>query len=360
MKRRLVAKAAEFNRRSRNRTVDDSQQEEAACADVIESWDDNIDEENEFLMEDNHDDKDDINGSGKVKGVLSEKDKEILKTRRAETSRIENIVPYRNKQRALVFCSRGITSNFRHLMEDIRALLPHHKKDIKHDTKKNLYEINSLCDLKACNNCIFFEARKTKDLYMWISKTPEGPSVKFHVLNIHTMDELRLSGNCIKGSRPLLSFSADFESTPELILIKEMFTQIFGTPRGHPKSKPFIDHVMTFSVCDGKIWFRHFQITDSTTDYREIKAALKNGEETTSLVEIGPRFVLDLIKIFEGSFTGRTLASNPEYVTPNKQRSQALKAKGHQYQSRKRAERVRTERIKANVLPEDPVQTVFK
>lgn len=30
-----------------------------------------------------------------------------------------------------MFCSRGVTSRFRHLMEDVRKLLPHHKKEVK-------------------------------------------------------------------------------------------------------------------------------------------------------------------------------------------------------------------------------------
>jgi ribosome biogenesis protein BRX1 len=41
------------------------------------------------------------------------------------------VVPYKNKQRVLVFSTRGITARYRHLMEDIRRLLPHHKKDVK-------------------------------------------------------------------------------------------------------------------------------------------------------------------------------------------------------------------------------------
>ena len=32
---------------------------------------------------------------------------------------------------------------------------------------------------------------------------------------------------------------------------------------------------------------------------------------------IGPRFVLNPIKVFDGSFGGRTLYENPRYVTPN-------------------------------------------
>jgi len=40
-------------------------------------------------------------------------------------------------------------------------------------------------------------------------------------------------------------------------------------------------------------------------------------EEDASLVEIGPRFVLNLIKIFQGSFGGPTLYENPHYQSPN-------------------------------------------
>lgn len=34
-------------------------------------------------------------------------------------------------------------------------------------------------------------------------------------------------------------------------------------------------------------------------------------------MEIGPRFVLNLIKIFEGSFGGPTLYENPSFKSPN-------------------------------------------
>lgn len=36
-----------------------------------------------------------------------------------------------NKQRVLVFSSRGITTRYRHLMDDFRKLLPHHKREVK-------------------------------------------------------------------------------------------------------------------------------------------------------------------------------------------------------------------------------------
>ncbi|CAN0008858.1 unnamed protein product, partial [Phaeothamnion confervicola] len=107
---------------------------------------------------------------------------------------------YRNKQRVLVFSSRGITSRYRHLMEDLRRLLPHHKKDAKLDVGKNeslAAAVNAICEMKSCNGCVFLECRKKQDLFLWIGRTPHGPSAKFQVLNVHTMDELKLTGNCM-------------------------------------------------------------------------------------------------------------------------------------------------------------------
>jgi len=37
--------------------------------------------------------------------------------------------------------------------------------------------------MKNCMKCIFFEMKKKKDLYMWVSNVPSGPSMKFLVEN---------------------------------------------------------------------------------------------------------------------------------------------------------------------------------
>lgn len=41
-----------------------------------------------------------------------------------------------------------------------------------------------------------------------------------------------------------------------------------------------------------------------------------------TLAEIGPRFILTLIKIFQGSFGGAVLYTNPNYVSPNEVRNE--------------------------------------
>ncbi len=169
---------------------------------------------------------------------------------------------YHNKQRCLTLCSRGVTSRFRHLLEDLRTLMPHHKKESKLDADKRAKggigsAINDIAEMRGCNSVLFLECRKRQDAYMWLGHTKgsngNGPSAKFLVENIHTMDELRLTGNCMKGSRPILTFDSNFDDREELKLLKCLFIDIFGTPRGHPKSKPFVDRVMGFYYADKKV-----------------------------------------------------------------------------------------------------------
>lgn len=215
-----------------------------------------------------------------------------------------------NRTRTLVFSSRSNTFRIRHLMRDLLSLLPHAKTEVKLEKKDNLNVINEICDLRNCNNCIFFEVRKHTDMYVWFSRVPDGPSCKFLIENLHTTDELKLSGNCLKSSRHVLCFDDSFKRIPYLSLIQELFTQTFSVPNFHPKSKPFIDHVLNFSFADNRIWIRNYQIID----------------RGSSLLEIGPRFVLNLVRAFEGSFSGSVLYHNPGYISPNVYRSN-LRAK---------------------------------
>ena len=66
-------------------------------------------------------------------------------------------------------------------MTDLMALLPHSKKDAKLDTKRDRGVVNEAADLKGCSSALFFEVRKRKDLYLWMSKVAGGPSVKMLV-----------------------------------------------------------------------------------------------------------------------------------------------------------------------------------
>lgn len=258
-----------------------------------------------------------------------------------------------NRQRLLVISSRGVTYRHRHLIQDLLQLLPHARKEPKFDSKKNLYQLNEVAELYNCNNIFFFEARKHQDLYLWISKPPNGPTLKFHIQNLHTLDELNFTGNCLKGSRPILSFDKTFLSSDHNKLLKELFTHCFGVPPNSRKSKPFIDHVMTFSIVDGKVWVRNYQINE-TLQTKESDASDVNVDEL-NLVEIGPRFVMTLITILEGSFGGPKIYENKEYVSPNFVRAQAKQQAAEQARARAEASKDRKLKKRAQVLAKDPL-----
>jgi len=158
------------------------------------------------------------------------------------------------------------------------------------------------------------------------------------------MEELHFTGNCLKGTRPILSFDAAFEQEPHLKVIKELFLHIFGVPQGARKVKPFVDHVMGFTVADGKIWVRNYEVREVEKSKGEIK---EEGEATSkakkskldkdtdvSLVEIGPRFVLTPIVIQEGSFGGPIIYENKRFISPNQVRSDLRKSKAGRHNVR--------------------------
>jgi ribosome biogenesis protein BRX1 len=185
------------------------------------------------------------------------------------------------------------------------------------------------------------------------------------------MEELNFIGNCLKGSRPILSFDAAFDKQAHFRVIKELFTQIFGVPKTSRKVKPFVDHVMSFTIADGKIWIRVFQVNESEPGKKKPTATTTNGtpedaepapappsssksknknpsDFNVQLIEIGPRFVLTPIVIQESSFGGPIIYENKEFVSPNQIRSDLRRVKGGKYN--RRTEQVLENRIKRGDL----------
>ncbi|KAH0444609.1 ribosome biogenesis protein brx1 [Colletotrichum kahawae] len=258
------------------------------------------------------------------------------KTDQKEAAPVDGAVKSVNKQRVLLLSSRGVTYRHRHLLNDLATMMPHGKRDVKYDKKGNLNGLNELAELYNCNNIVFFEARKHKDLYLWMARSGNGCSIKFHVQNIHTMEELNFPGNCLRGSRPILSFDQAFENDAHLQLMKKVFIAAFGVPPGARKAKPFIDRVMSFSVLDGKIWVRNYEIQEKEGQEDDGEKTVTKGGKTisTSLQEIGPRFTLTPVVILEGSFAGPKIYENREYVSPNLVRSDMRRKKAVRHTAR--------------------------
>jgi ribosome biogenesis protein BRX1 len=293
----------------------------------------------------------------KRKTESGEKKKKIRREAEESVAPLEIAAPtsasrpvYTNRQRILLIASRGINARYRHLLEDLKKLLPHHKKDNKLDAKNNIQAINEIAEMNSCNQVLYLECRKKQDLYLHLARTPNGPSVKFHVVNIHTMDELKLTGNAMIGSRPLLNFDKNFDGSPQMMLIKSLLSEAFGTPNGHPKSKPFVDRVMCFYLLKNKICESstlcgprpHLSVSLFVSvslspppplslgirNYQILDRSDRHDGKDTHLVEIGPRMVLIPIRIFNGSFGGATLYQNQAFVSPNEERSEVNKRKG--------------------------------
>ncbi|EAT46918.1 AAEL001917-PA [Aedes aegypti] len=238
-----------------------------------------------------------------------------LKDTRQSDEPVPKKTKWVNKQRVLVLCARGINHRDRHLMKDLKTLMPHHRSEPKMERWKTLSVVNEMSEMKHCNKVVLFEGRRKRDLYMWLANVEKGPSVKFLIENINTMGEMKLTGNCLRGSRPILSFDQEFSKQPHLAVIKELLTQVFGVPNHHPKSQPFVDRVISFTYLDNRIWYRHFQILS----------------EDGGLAEVGPRFVMNPIKIFEGSFSGDAIWENADYQSPAKHRQLLRKAAKDKY-----------------------------
>jgi hypothetical protein len=138
---------------------------------------------------------DDESGESDAEDTSMQGRKFLLQKLNAKPANVVKEKSEPNRQRVLLLSSRGINQRQRHLLNDLFALMPHAKKgssclgvanqliESKFDSKNNLYALNEVAELNNCNNCVFFEVRRATDLYLWVAKTPNGPSVKFHVQN---------------------------------------------------------------------------------------------------------------------------------------------------------------------------------
>lgn len=230
-----------------------------------------------------------------------------------------------------------------------------------------------------------------------------------HVQNIHTMDELKMTGNCLKGSRGIVSFDKAFDETEWGRLTKEVFTHvsiISYLPVSSMRGTDVLTRYSAYLRVQGE---RNLSSTisllspSSTTKYGSVTSKCvsavfhiglillmlsnlclyhpqilekdplqPNGPSQTTLVEIGPRFVLTPIRIFEGAFSGATVFANPgtlinyvsllsnrsislfaEFVSPAVVRSAIRREKGEKYKIRKDTEMERVERREERRRDED-------
>ncbi|KKO76274.1 ribosome biogenesis [Vairimorpha ceranae] len=190
----------------------------------------------------------------------------------------------------LILSSRGSSSQTRYLIKDICKFIKC-EEESKYDIKQNIRALVDLVDLHKCESIIYFETTKRNER-VWFGLR-HGISIKFNVLNLYTMKNLKFAVNCFKDCGHVLMFSEDFDKIDFLVSIKKVFTEVF-------KSNEIKDRALCFYWLDDKIWIRNYVI-----DGNDMK-------------EIGPRLVLEVDKILENCFSGSVLYSKKVEDARNK------------------------------------------
>ena len=124
-----------------------------------------------------------------------------------------------NKQRVLISISKGIKKNEKQVAKNWMHLLCHSKSDVKIEKHEVVEQLRDNCGSKSCENLLYFEQKKDQ-LYVWLGKYPEGPTVKFHASDYVSAESYKFLGNCLRHSRPVLSFGADFHGAFRALLTK--------------------------------------------------------------------------------------------------------------------------------------------
>jgi ribosome biogenesis protein BRX1 len=210
-----------------------------------------------------------------------------------------------NRQRVLIVVSRGTKRRQKFVAQELLSIMSHAKAHSKIETDQDIpNQIKKRCAKAKCENFMYFEIRKTFQ-YLWIGKSPEGPSAFLHVLDYTPLEKSKHTGNFMIASRTLFSFGEQFDIKPEYNLLKELLVDSLNVPKNYPRTFRYVEKVMSFELINGTIHLRMFQVKQNPS--------MKEGFE---LIESGPRMNLQLIKIFAGTLGGDVLYENPDFKYP--------------------------------------------
>lgn len=201
----------------------------------------------------------------------------------------------------LILCRRGISPAIRHFLPDFYKLIQNPVKSPKFKGK-NYITLNSTADEKNCSVILLFETRHSTEHYLWFALPPGGPTMCFFFENFHKIEEFHFIGKCSPDTRPLLFFDPIFNQIPALGIAKELLKQTFGSP--YVKSRKFVDTAISFLYKDDHIWVVRYQILFDV--------------DPPNLIEAGPRFCLQPVLILSGSFCGKEIYKNKNFVAPHK------------------------------------------
>jgi ribosome biogenesis protein BRX1 len=208
--------------------------------------------------------------------------------------------------RPLLLASKGLIHEHAQVFEDFLGLIPHAKKE-QSMPPSDFVHLEEIAGDRHCDVAAVFETRHrrvNRECYFWIARVPDGPSVNFFIEDAQSIKDLKLIGNCLKGSRPILQFDPGLEDGGVFSISANLLGRLFSVPFEEPRSKPFVDRTMIFLRVGDSIVMRHYQIQWG------------EGEALTVLAEVGPRVRLVPHFVLAGAFKGHKLWKNEGFISP--------------------------------------------
>ncbi|KAG8466792.1 hypothetical protein KFE25_008171 [Diacronema lutheri] len=201
----------------------------------------------------------------------------------------------------VILVQRGITPRQRHLVRDVGALLPRARVGDKLPHRAGAEALLDACFLaEGGMRALFLPARFEDEMWLWLVRLPHGPSVRFQVINIHTVAECNFA-HALRRVRPpcLLSFDAAFDGAPHLRLIRELLRATFGQPAGAGGTAPAergFETAISFHYVDERVWLRAYDVVLG-----------EGGRGCAELCERGPRLVLTPQRVLTSALDGAPL-----------------------------------------------------
>lgn len=137
-----------------------------------------------------------------------------------------------------------------------------------------------------CGLFAFGSHSKKRPTNLVLGRTFDGHILdmfEFGVENVKLLQDFK-NAKISLAPKPLLTFAGEaFESDPDFIRMKNFFIDFFSGPKTDGMRLAGVENVISFTVIDGRIYFKHYRII-----------LMKSGTTTprVELEEVGPRFEL--------------------------------------------------------------------
>lgn len=179
---------------------------------------------------------------------------------------------------AMILATKGASESVKSAMNDLSNMIQT-VPETCFDIKKNIAVLESYMDINECSSTIFFECTKRVEKF-WLAT--EKISLRFTIHSLRSVYDLSTTTNYHKNSGHILLFSEDFDGDESLRTVKAVFEDVFSSREGAS-----VERVLCFYYADGRVHVRNY---------------LADG-----MAEIGPRLEMELDKILDGCFRGKTV-----------------------------------------------------